>query len=328
MLYKKSLQAFSVFFVLLLCGSSYSFALDEWGKFQKQNILYVNEFAHSAKHCIQQTDTSFPVFHGCIDWHSSVHGHWALLRAYRETQNKLFLQNVLSSLKMNGMEMELAYLKTNPSFEMPYGRAWFLKLMVEYEVVTGKRDFRYFSDYVAKTLLNYILAQPFDPSKREYESLSWAAVNLVQYYKHIGDSGKIELIKELIAPSLEKKISLNADRYSTDFFSQWGNWAYLLSNILSQKDFANWLDMQKITPTQLHPITEINSNHHLSMNYSRAWSFWSVYKMTGLLEYKDAYRTAIDSGLSVHSKYKNRYHAYGHWVPQFGIYAITISNYE
>ncbi len=42
------------------------------------------------------------------------------------------------------MQKELAYLKKHPAFEMPYGRAWFLKLMVEYELVTGNNQYWFF----------------------------------------------------------------------------------------------------------------------------------------------------------------------------------------
>ena len=33
----------------------------------------------------QREDTGHAVFHGCYDWHSAVHAHWALLRVARVT---------------------------------------------------------------------------------------------------------------------------------------------------------------------------------------------------------------------------------------------------
>ena len=46
---------------------------------------------------IVRTDTTHAVFHGCYDWHSSVHGHWALVRVARVTgghQEKRSLSSV------------------------------------------------------------------------------------------------------------------------------------------------------------------------------------------------------------------------------------------
>ena len=45
----------------------------------------LNTMADSISAAVERTDTDHPVFHGCIDWHSAVHGHWALLRIARAT---------------------------------------------------------------------------------------------------------------------------------------------------------------------------------------------------------------------------------------------------
>jgi len=47
------------------------------------------------------------------------------------------------------MNDEIAYLENNPDFEMPYGRAWFLKLTRCYENVTGDLQYRQSVDRIS-----------------------------------------------------------------------------------------------------------------------------------------------------------------------------------
>ena len=42
-----------------------------------------------------------PAFYGCYDWHSSVHGHWLLVRLVREFPNAPFAKDAVAALKAN-----------------------------------------------------------------------------------------------------------------------------------------------------------------------------------------------------------------------------------
>ena len=73
-----------------------------------------------------------PSFYGCFDWHSSVHGHWSLvrlLRSYPNIENAENAKNILKKhLTEENIQREVDYLQDNPSWERPYGWAWLLKL--------------------------------------------------------------------------------------------------------------------------------------------------------------------------------------------------------
>src|SRR5512147_1851088 len=75
-----------------------------------------------------------PAFYGCYDWHSSVHGHWLLVRLVRTFPNAAFVQPareaLRESLTAENITAEAAYLqnKGRTSFERPYGLAWLLQL--------------------------------------------------------------------------------------------------------------------------------------------------------------------------------------------------------
>ncbi len=78
-----------------------------------------------------------PAFYGCFDWHSSVHGHWMLVRLLREHPGMVRAAEIRAVLEENlapaRIAMEVAYLEqgNRRSFERTYGWAWLLKLSAE-----------------------------------------------------------------------------------------------------------------------------------------------------------------------------------------------------
>src|SRR6266498_5144879 len=78
-----------------------------------------------------------PAFCGCYDWHSSVHGHWLLVRLLRTFPDAPFAKSareaLIKSLTAENLKQESAYLlgEGRASFERPYGLAWLLQLSGE-----------------------------------------------------------------------------------------------------------------------------------------------------------------------------------------------------
>lgn len=78
-----------------------------------------------------------PAFFGCYDWHSSVHGHWLLVRAVRQFPDAPFALRARAALALSltpqNIAAEVSYLKGagRVSFERPYGLAWLLQLAAE-----------------------------------------------------------------------------------------------------------------------------------------------------------------------------------------------------
>src|SRR2546423_1146454 len=78
-----------------------------------------------------------PAFYGCYDWHSSVHGHWLLVRLLRTFPDALFAAQARDALRKSltaeNLKQEAAYLRGEgrASFERPYGLAWLLQLCAE-----------------------------------------------------------------------------------------------------------------------------------------------------------------------------------------------------
>ena len=78
-----------------------------------------------------------PAFFGCFDWHSSVHGHWMLVRLLKLYPDHPVAPRIRASLNAHlttdKLEAEAAYFreKHNKSFERMYGWAWALRLVAE-----------------------------------------------------------------------------------------------------------------------------------------------------------------------------------------------------
>src|ERR1044072_4195747 len=101
------------------------------------------EFANKREHVInnnsevQSPKTLHPSFYGCYDWHSSVHGHWMLVRLLKLFPNLPESAQIRAALNTNltaeNVRAEVAYMKqpNRQSFERTYGWAWALKLAEE-----------------------------------------------------------------------------------------------------------------------------------------------------------------------------------------------------
>lgn len=78
-----------------------------------------------------------PIFYGCFDWHSAVHGYWLLLRCVRlypelPCRNEI-VALIDEHLTDENVAKELAYFTApfRASFERPYGYGWLLALAHE-----------------------------------------------------------------------------------------------------------------------------------------------------------------------------------------------------
>ena len=129
---------------------------DEAPRPQASPDAYLPRFAALALGCVRQeypnkidhvmNDASqvgsprqlHPAFYGCYDWHSSVHGHWLLVRLLRAGAPAALPEaDIREALGENltaaNVRVEDEYLRDpcRPSYERPYGWAWLLKLHEE-----------------------------------------------------------------------------------------------------------------------------------------------------------------------------------------------------
>ena len=117
---------------------------------------YIHEIIKTFRNEISQNDTDYPIFHGCWDWHSSVHGHWALLESAHFVDDAESLGWVIARLQQEKMLDEIQYLQNHPKFETPYGRAWYLRLMMRLEQITGFDQYNSMVQGIADDLFEHL----------------------------------------------------------------------------------------------------------------------------------------------------------------------------
>src|SRR5262249_17268162 len=156
-------------------------------------------------------DTAHPAFHGCIDWHSACHATWALLAHRRLTGDAKYASIVDEILMPQKLAAEAADLAARPDFEMPYGRAWFLRLALEDRLITGSTRCGPMGREMADSLVAKYRASPPNPFAREYASPAWALTNLLDYARMENKPDFETFVREMAAahfvPALDRQPS-------------------------------------------------------------------------------------------------------------------------
>lgn len=290
---------------------------------QEQKHAIVADFARQIAMCSRRHDTSHVVFKGCVDWHSSVHGVWALVAYQRVTGDRQYEPLVSSILTRDGLAAERKFLRQSPQFEMPYGRSWFLRLAIDHRKLTASDDLTGFADEVAESMRNYYRKRPIDRFSGEYDSDSWAMINLLDYARLRGlTEMEAEITKWIRAEFIVPEPKCPYDRERNQFMAICTNWASLAARVLDRASFASWLDRFMALNGLPVPIEHPATAHEFGLNFSRAWGLWDMVEMTGRDDVARAYAAHLQRGLSPASNWSGAYMVVGHWVSQFGMYAV------
>jgi hypothetical protein len=273
--------------------------------------------------CVQRYDTDHASFHGCIDWHSAVHGTWALVVYTAMTGDQQYKSIVDQILQPRLLEQEFQFLQENPAFELPYGRAWFLRLVIDEERLNRDGKLLQIGDYLAATLLSRYELIPPNPLNQEYESSSWAIINMIDYFDFRGDEARSLKIRKIANQIFYKSNSTcDPEIESGGFMAVCTNWAWLVSKIISPKEFKTWvatfMPLSKI-PT---PINTPKSVHEFGLNFSRSWGLLGIYSASKKNEFANSYIDHIYATYEDESNWNGGYRTVAHWVPQFGMFAI------
>lgn len=338
---------------LLLASHSYA-ATDSFAHLALSCITqeYPNKIAH-----VLQSDADAgtprqltPAFYGCFDWHSSVHGHWLLVRLINQEPEASFVTAAKSALATNlsneNIAIEVAYLnaKGRASFERPYGLAWLLQLVAELdqatdpELKTLRENLTPLEAIAAQRFLDWLPKLSHAIRTGEHSQTAFAFGLALDWARQVKNT---ELESLLIAKANtfyanDRQCPLSYEPSGQDFLSPCLAEADLMRRILSAKDFAKWL--RKFLPEiprrassrwlDVATVTDKSDGklaHLDGLNLSRAWMLEGI---ASGLPTKDKRRAAILAAAKAQSvaglaSVTGEDYAGGHWLASFATYLST-----
>jgi hypothetical protein len=275
--------------------------------------------------CVIRHDTDHPAFHGCIDWHSAVHGAWALVAYTRMTGDRQYEPIIRAELTPDNIAQEEAYIVAHPDFEMPYGRSWFLRLAIDYGRTYDDKLLIHMGDVVAQSLFDRYQNQAAQPFSGAYQSDSWALINLMDYYSYRGDLEKLARVKAIVRRDFLVPAPQPCDQSLEhgEFMAICTNVAWAVSKAVDRPQFVAWL-AKFLPPSALAgPIVQATSAHENGLNFSRAWGLWGIYAASGERAYARAYGASFKAEYENTQSWDGPYQTVRHWVAQFGMFALS-----
>ena len=305
-----------------------------WKSFCELRLDYLTALVTTVAEGVKRRDTAHPGFCGCIDWHSCVHGLYALLTASRLTGDPQWATIAESRLQPEQLEQELASVHRGElDHELPYGYAWFLKLAQEQERWSGKTDLLPLATELTKRLKQWVFSLSDSQvishaQNRAYRNLSWAVLNLWEWAQFKNDRILLEALSEFTRKGLllhDNQIPLSSDEIIDEFFPASLQRTRAILHTLPPDDARTWLESFYRNGFAIRPVEQPTSAHTAGLNFSRSWGFWDLFQWTGNTKFRDLYVEHIVTQMERPQYWRDDYKKYSHWVAQFGIYAIALS---
>lgn len=284
-----------------------------------------------------------PAFYGCFDWHSSVHGHWLLVRLLKEypalKDSKLIREKLAENLSAENILAEVKYFQRaeEKSFERTYGWAWLLKLAGE---LHGFEDplarelegtLRPLTDLVAGRWLEFLPRLVYPVRVGEHANTAFAMAFAWDYANAVGD-GKLKGLLEKRARDFylgDRGCPLAWEPSGYDFLSPCLEEADLMRRVLPEREFAAWLKkfLPQLSNRRFALAPGIVSDRsdgklvHLDgLNFSRAWCLYGIAALKGYSHL----RPVADAHMrhSLPAVAGDSYEG-GHWLATFALYALA-----
>ncbi|MFD2555658.1 DUF2891 domain-containing protein [Sphingobacterium tabacisoli] len=285
-----------------------------------------------------------PIFYGCFDWHSSVHGYWSiveLLQQYPDLDKDGKVRSILNQhITPENVAIELAFFKdkNNTSFERTYGWAWLFKLQEslnnwdDVDAQKWKTNLQPLVDLLVTRYKEYLPKLVYPIRAGQHDNSAFGLSLSLDYAQAVGDKAFEAVLKEhgkrLFVGDVNCDLAYEPSGY--DFLSPCLEEAYLMSKILEEKSYSDWL--KKFMPTlfdkgfSMSPAvvkdrTDGKLVHLDGLNYSRGACLYGIAKVVPELSHlkKIANEHIAFSlpNLSAQDDYMG-----SHWLGTFALYAL------
>jgi hypothetical protein len=289
-----------------------------------------------------------PAFYGCFDWHSSVHGHWMLVRLLkthkleRESQIRAAFSRTLTPANL---EAEAAYFtkyKLARTFERTYGWAWLLKLDQELaawpsdpQAQVWHQALQPLTRKVAELWMAFLPKQTYPNRTGVHPNTAFGLVFAMDWARARNQQDFAALIAQRA-----RDYYLNTDPApatqepdGTDFLSPSLEVCDLMRRVLGPAEFANWFGRyvsdaglaNLLQPPLVSDRTDYAIVHLDGLYLSRAWCLRGVASALPAAHPRrarllTAARSFINTALPhvVSGEYGGE-----HWLASFAVYALS-----
>ena len=287
-----------------------------------------------SKECLDKKNNKYLPFNNCIDWSTTISSYWLLFRVSRVTgKSNEFAKKAHSELMGDNIKKEQSFLEKNPSFEMPYGRSWFLRLAIEEQLwceslkIKPLKSIKIMAVFVAKSIEEYYTKNPPNPNIGDNKNDTWAIIQLFEYYKFTNNINGLKWINDITDENfISKSINMNFDndKKGNTYFSVFGNLTYLLIKIKPIQDVYSFIEKRKLLNQDLLPVTDNDSG---ILNWSRAWAFLSLARISnedqGEKVYLNAFRAHVEKGFLEFDRNIEYSVKYAYKTAPFAVYTLT-----
>ena len=306
---------------------------------------YPNKIAHSMNSDadVKSPRLLTPAFYGCYDWHSSVHGHWLLVRLARLYPQTAFAAEarraVAQSLTPSNIAQEVKYLNAEgrTSFERPYGLAWLLQLAAELKEWDDPQARQWSAslaplESAAVTRISAWLPKLENPVRvGEHNNTAFGMSLMFDYARITRHAEFAKLLEERARHYYlhDRACPTSYEPSGEDFLSPCLAEADLMRRVLPPAQFGTWfhefIDHLNFEPTIVPDVTDPKLYHLAGLNLSRAWMIDGILSIlpptdTRARTMADLSARLRNAGLAA---IKAEHYEGGHWLGTFAVYLVT-----
>jgi hypothetical protein len=290
-----------------------------------------------------------PAFFGCFDWHSSVHGHWALVRLLKTVgfaesgKARGILDAHFTPDRIAG---ELAYFAEprNKTFERPYGFGWFLRLAAELRTWDDPDAKKWaaaiepLERHIAQALSAYLDTLSVPVRAGTHDSTAFAMAHAHDYAAAVGDAALLAAVEKRARDFYlgDSACPTGYEPSGEDFISPCLAEADLMRRVLEPAEIAPWLDRffaeldapafaPLRSPAIVKDLEDPRIGHLIGLSLQRAATYRGI---AAALPEADPRRAVLERLAAIHRDdglEKMTASGYGgeHWLASFAIFLLT-----
>jgi len=295
---------------------------------------------------LKSPENLHPVFYGCFDWHSSVHGHWLLTKMLNDHPNTDLSRRIAANwddrFTLLNVLKEVNYfsIKNNTNYERTYGWAWLLKLQMALKTTKHPNAKHWYAalqplaSLIVQKYKDFLPKLIYPIRVGEHTNTAFGLSFALDYARLEKDTELEQLIISRARDFYlnDKDCPLNWEPSGFDFLSPGLQEANLMAEVLSNEEFKSWIKLFlpkilkskfELSPGQVLDRTDGKLVHLDGLNFSRAWC---LYRLAKHLPKQKALLVQIaDSHISASRDNVVGSHYMGsHWLASFLVYALEM----